>query len=134
MERVILYSFIVFDAMIFMMLLLHFSDDEVDIRSAASIVAAGLLVAIVPAAVLVPILGVAGAILGAVISTVICGVALSAVFGMALKRAMMLSGIFTIIHLVFMASLLYCTTFTSLTLPINGLPAFAGSVVSRIDW
>jgi hypothetical protein len=97
---------ILIDAVVLIVLLKTIVDEDVGLLKACLISVVASIVTSVLASVLFAAIGIAGVALGALIGAALLGVAVSAMVGAEIKRAMAIGGIFTLVH-IFVAAGFY---------------------------
>lgn len=90
---------IAIDAVVLIALLKIIVDEEVGFLMACVISLVAAIGTSVLAAVLASAIGIAGIVVAALIAAALLGVAVSAMFGAEIKRALAIGGIFTLVHI-----------------------------------
>jgi len=89
---------IAIDAIVLIVLLKTIVDEEVGFLKACVISLVASIGTSVLAVVLAAVMGIAGIVVAALIGAALLGVAVSAMFGAEMKRALAIGGVFTLIH------------------------------------
>jgi hypothetical protein len=90
---------ILLDALILIVLLKVVNQDDIGFWPAAGVAAVAAIGTGVLVFVLTLFLGIFGLILAAIVAAVLLGIAVSAVFGVEIKRSFLVGGIFMVVHI-----------------------------------
>jgi hypothetical protein len=115
---------ILIDAGILIGLLAAFQEEELSFGFAAIMALVTSLITFALAYVLFQAMGLSGVFLALFIAAVLLGIALSALYGMEIKRAVMVAGIFMVAHMVIsygLSSLMNRAAQAALEFPTAGL-------------
>ena len=90
---------IALDAVVLMFLLKTVNDEDIGFFAAIILALVGAIGTSIVAALLVTALGFFGVIVAALVAAALLGVAVSALYGVEIKRSLMIGGIFTVVHI-----------------------------------
>ena len=99
-ERLVGWTFIFIQALVFMMLLHHYSDDEVDIRWAIVLATLSDIGPLVMAISFPSFIGLWGMGIGFMLGVILAGAGLSFIFGMCIRRAFRIAGAICVLQVI----------------------------------
>ena len=90
---------IAIDALVLMGLLKAINDDDIGFGTSAVVAFVASIGTIALAAFLVSVMGIGGVLVAAIVAALLLGVAVSALFGVEIKRSMLIGFIFMVVHI-----------------------------------